>query len=252
MASNIYLVRQRISRLGQVGPGEAPPLPSPSPPLASRGRLSSVSASAPPPAAQPPPPRPVASRARLPEPAPPALPRRPAPRSCWSPLLLRPAVLSLSPSFPQRMSSFQLNLNPLKEPLGFIKVLEWIASIFAFATCGGFKGKTEIQLTCHKGNENKTITAAFAYPFRLNEASFDAIPNANVCDINWKNYVLIGDYSSSAQFYVTFAVFVFLYCLAALLLYVGYTNLYRESRKLPMIECKWTSLLLLLPLFCGW
>ena len=44
------------------------------------------------------------------------------------PLLLRPAVLSLSPSFPQRMSSFQLNLNPLKEPLGFIKVLEWVSA----------------------------------------------------------------------------------------------------------------------------
>ncbi|KAI5942647.1 Synaptophysin-like protein 1 [Manis javanica] len=35
---------------------------------------------------------------------------------------------------------------------------------------------------------------------------------------------------------VTFAVFVFLYCMAALLLYVGYTNLYRESRKLPMVD----------------
>ncbi|XP_039105742.1 synaptophysin-like protein 1 isoform X2 [Hyaena hyaena] len=135
----------------------------------------------------------------------------------------------------QRMSSFQLNLNPLKEPLGFIKVLEWIASIFAFATCGGFKGKTEIQVTCSKPNETKTITAAFGYPFRLNEASFQGYPHANVCDENWNNYVLIGDYSSSAQFYVTFAVFVFLYCLAALLLYVGYTNLYRDSRKLPMI-----------------
>ncbi|XP_039105741.1 synaptophysin-like protein 1 isoform X1 [Hyaena hyaena] len=136
----------------------------------------------------------------------------------------------------QRMSSFQLNLNPLKEPLGFIKVLEWIASIFAFATCGGFKGKTEIQVTCSKPNETKTITAAFGYPFRLNEASFQGYPHANVCDENWNNYVLIGDYSSSAQFYVTFAVFVFLYCLAALLLYVGYTNLYRDSRKLPMID----------------
>uniref|UniRef100_A0A8C9CF87 Uncharacterized protein n=1 Tax=Phocoena sinus TaxID=42100 RepID=A0A8C9CF87_PHOSS len=58
------------------------------------------------------------------------------------------------------MSSFQLNLNPLKKPLGFIKVLEWIASIFAFATCGGFKGKTEIQVACHpKVSDNKTITA---------------------------------------------------------------------------------------------
>ncbi|DAA30661.1 TPA: synaptophysin-like 1 [Bos taurus] len=134
----------------------------------------------------------------------------------------------------QRMSSFQLNLNPLKEPLGFIKVLEWIASIFAFATCGGFKGKTEIQVSCTTGPENKTITAAFGYPFRLNEASFQAPQGGNVCGVDWKNYVLIGDYSSSAQFYVTFAVFVFLYCIAALLLYVGYTNLYRDSRKLTM------------------
>ncbi|XP_052494512.1 synaptophysin-like protein 1 isoform X2 [Budorcas taxicolor] len=134
----------------------------------------------------------------------------------------------------QRMSSFQLNLNPLKEPLGFIKVLEWIASIFAFATCGGFKGKTEILVSCAKEPENKTITAAFGYPFRLNEASFQTPQDVTVCGVDWKKYVLIGDYSSSAQFYVTFAVFVFLYCIAALLLYVGYTNLYRDSRKLTM------------------
>ncbi|XP_065739867.1 synaptophysin-like protein 1 isoform X2 [Phocoena phocoena] len=136
----------------------------------------------------------------------------------------------------QRMSSFQLNLNPLKEPLGFIKVLEWIASIFAFATCGGFKGKTEIQVACQTSKpDNKTITATFGYPFRLNEASFQTPQGVNVCDVDWKSHVLIGDYSSAAQFYVTFAVFVFLYCIAALLLYVGYTNLYRDSRKLPMI-----------------
>lgn len=134
------------------------------------------------------------------------------------------------------MSSFQLNLNPLKEPLGFIKVLEWIASIFAFATCGGFKGKTEILVSCPpKVPDNKTITATFGYPFRLNEASFQSLP-VNACDVHWKKFVLIGDYSSSAQFYVTFAVFVFLYCIAALLLYVGYTNLYRDSRKLPMTD----------------
>ncbi|XP_037692338.1 synaptophysin-like protein 1 isoform X2 [Choloepus didactylus] len=133
------------------------------------------------------------------------------------------------------MSAFQLNLNPLKEPLGFIKVLEWIASIFAFATCGGFKGKIEILVTCLKSTENKTVTATFGYPFRLNQESFQSSP-VNICDVNWKNFVLIGDFSSSAQFYVTFAVFVFLYCIAALLLYVGYMNLYRDSRKLPMID----------------
>uniref|UniRef100_F6Z0R7 Synaptophysin like 1 n=1 Tax=Equus caballus TaxID=9796 RepID=F6Z0R7_HORSE len=134
------------------------------------------------------------------------------------------------------MSSFQLNLSPLKEPLGFIKVLEWIASIFAFATCGGFKGKTEIQVSCPKTPENRTITAAFGYPFRLNQVAFQAPPGVNVCDVEWRDHVLIGDYSSSAQFYVTFAVFVFLYCMAALLLYLGYTSLYRDSRKLTMTD----------------
>ncbi|KAM9650464.1 synaptophysin-like protein 1 isoform 2-T2 [Trichechus inunguis] len=133
------------------------------------------------------------------------------------------------------MSSFQINLSPLKEPLGFIKVLEWIASIFAFATCGCYKGKTEIQVLCSNGNNN-TVTAAFGYPFRLNQASFQTASGEELCGKKWSSYFLIGDYSSSAQFYVTFAVFVFLYCIAALLLYVGYTNLYRDSRKLPMID----------------
>ncbi|XP_010632354.1 synaptophysin-like protein 1 isoform X2 [Fukomys damarensis] len=134
-----------------------------------------------------------------------------------------------------RMSAFQMNLVPLKEPLGFIKVLEWIAAIFSFATCGGFKGKTEILVSCRPNvTENKTVTATFGYPFRLNQASFQS--SSNVCGVDWKSHVLVGDYSSSAQFYVTFAVFVFLYCIAALLLYVGYTNLYRDSHKLPMID----------------
>ncbi|KAG3264284.1 SYPL1-like, partial [Ictidomys tridecemlineatus] len=137
-----------------------------------------------------------------------------------------------------RMSAFQINLNRLKEPMGFIKVLQWIASMFAFATCGGFKGKTEILANCPllKVNENHTVEATFGYPFRLNQASFRSHPVVNVCNGNWSSHFLIGDYSSSAQFYVTFAVFVFLYCIAALVLYVGYTNLYRDSRKLPMID----------------
>ena len=54
--------------------------------------------------------------------------------SVWLVPLCHPAVLRCFPSFPQRISSFQLKCNPLKEPLDFIKVLKWNASIFAFAT----------------------------------------------------------------------------------------------------------------------
>lgn len=79
------------------------------------------------------------------------------------------------------MSAHQINVNPLKETLGFTKILEWFASISAFATCGGFKGKTEIQVYCpSKVGGKKTVTATFGYPFRLNQASFRSPLNVSV------------------------------------------------------------------------
>uniref|UniRef100_A0A8D2HH55 Synaptophysin n=1 Tax=Urocitellus parryii TaxID=9999 RepID=A0A8D2HH55_UROPR len=70
---------------------------------------------------------------------------------------------------PVRCPPSRSTSTPLKEPIGFIKILQWIASIFAFATCGGFKGKTEILVNCPllKVNENHTVEATFSYPFSL-------------------------------------------------------------------------------------
>ncbi|XP_074837208.1 synaptophysin-like protein 1 [Carettochelys insculpta] len=134
----------------------------------------------------------------------------------------------------QKMSGLQLNLGPLKEPLGFIKVLEWIFSIFAFATCGGYSGYTSIKVSCTGGN-NETLEAEFGYPFRLNTVMFKK-PDPSKCNRTWSDTHLVGDFSSSSQFFVTFAVFVFLYCMAALVLYVGYLHLYRGAGKLPMVD----------------
>ncbi|CAM5085581.1 unnamed protein product [Eretmochelys imbricata] len=135
---------------------------------------------------------------------------------------------------PQKMTGLQVNLSPLLEPLGFMKVLEWIFSIFVFATCGGYKGTTTILVSC-KGVVNKTVTAAFAYPFRLNTAVFSA-PDPTRCSGTWTDFHLVGNFSSSAQFFVTFAVLVFLYCIAALVLYVGYMHLYQNTGKIPLID----------------
>ncbi|XP_067318607.1 synaptophysin-like protein 1 [Anolis sagrei] len=132
------------------------------------------------------------------------------------------------------MSELQLNLGPVKEPLGFIKILQWIFSIFAFATCGGYSGKTAIFLTC-RDNRNVTLEANFGYPFRLNKATFDPFERSQ-CNTSWTTVHLVGNYSSSAQFFVTFAVLVFLYCMGALVLYLGYLHLYRGAGKLPMID----------------
>uniref|UniRef100_A0A8C3ULE8 Uncharacterized protein n=1 Tax=Catharus ustulatus TaxID=91951 RepID=A0A8C3ULE8_CATUS len=63
------------------------------------------------------------------------------------------------------MVGLRMDFSMLLEPLGFVKVLEWVLAIFVFATCGGFHGETALLVSC-KDVVNKTITATFAYPFR--------------------------------------------------------------------------------------
>ncbi|XP_006137626.3 synaptophysin-like protein 1 isoform X1 [Pelodiscus sinensis] len=135
---------------------------------------------------------------------------------------------------PPKMAGLQLHLSPLLEPLGFLRALEWIFSIFVFATCGGYKGTTTILVSC-KGLVNKTVTADFGYPFRLNTVVFSA-PDPTRCSGTWTDFHLVGNFSSSAQFFVTFAVLVFLYCIAAIVVYVGYMHLYRNTGKIPLID----------------
>ncbi|XP_009664299.1 synaptophysin-like protein 1 [Struthio camelus] len=132
------------------------------------------------------------------------------------------------------MFGLRVDLGLLLEPLGFIKVLEWIFSIFAFATCGGFQGETTLLVSC-KGVVNKTVTAVFAYPFRLNTVMFSA-PDPKRCGGTWTDFYLVGNFSSSAQFFVTLAVLVFLYCIAALVVYIGYMHVYQRNSKLPLTD----------------
>lgn len=46
---------------------------------------------------------------------------------------------------------------------------------------------------------------------------------------------MVGDYSSSAEFFVTIGVFAFLYSTAALAIYIFFFEKYKENNKGPMI-----------------
>ncbi|XP_030275651.1 synaptophysin-like protein 1 [Sparus aurata] len=129
-------------------------------------------------------------------------------------------------------SGFSLDLGPLKEPLGFIRVLEWVFTIFAFATTGGYSGKTHFTVTC-PGAEAKDVQPVFGYPFRLSANPYE-IPLCNGSTPS-KTF-LQGDFSSSAEFFVCVGVFGFLYCTATLILYLGYQNIYRQTTRGPIID----------------
>ncbi|XP_051528992.1 synaptophysin-like protein 1 [Myxocyprinus asiaticus] len=128
------------------------------------------------------------------------------------------------------MSGFSLDLGPVKEPLGFIRLLEWVFSICAFATTGGFVGSSVFTVVCPSKPEE--VTAHFAYPFRLPNQPY-YIPD---CNGSMNHTFLQGDYSSSAEFFVCVGVFGFLYCTFTLILYLGYQQVYRESNRGPTID----------------
>lgn len=68
--------------------------------------------------------------------------------------------------------------------------------------------------------------------FRLYQVSFEA----PACEgIRTDRIFLIGDYSSSAEFFVTIAVFAFLYSLVATIIYIFFQNKYHENIRGPLI-----------------
>ncbi|XP_055364850.1 synaptoporin isoform X2 [Betta splendens] len=107
-------------------------------------------------------------------------------------------------------------------------------AIFAFATCGGYSGQLRVSVDCmEKASSNLSIAIDFAYPFRLYQMSFEA----PMCEATRRERVyLVGDYSSSAEFFVTIAVFAFLYSLVAAVVYIFFQNKYRENSRGPFID----------------
>lgn len=141
---------------------------------------------------------------------------------------------------PKEPNGFTFNLKILREPLGFIKVLEWIFAIFAFGTCGGYSGNTKVTVKCNEESKNVTeLSFPFGYPFRLS-GSFVDVP---ACGNESSERVhLDGDYSAYPEFFVTLGVFAFLYCMGALVVYLGYRHVYLQNKKLPVLDFIFTFL----------
>ncbi|XP_051544609.1 synaptophysin-like protein 1 [Myxocyprinus asiaticus] len=146
-------------------------------------------------------------------------------------------------------TGFRINLNPVKEPLGLVKVVEWLTAVFAFGTCGGFTGRNVLSIFCD-GGRNETLSATFNYPFRLNQVLL-VEKNTTLCNRTVSETHLVGDSSSSVEFFVAVAVLAFLYAMVALLVYLGYMHVYRDSDFGPMFDFVVTAAFAFLWLVCS-
>jgi hypothetical protein len=124
----------------------------------------------------------------------------------------------------------------LKEPRGFIKFLEIVIAIFAFATTTSHHSESQFEVHCPE--RAYPVTLQFSYPYKLDDTCFDS----PICDSTKKLNItesttcVYGNYKSSAEFYVFVGVMAFLYALAALALYVFWDEQYQNNDNVPVVD----------------
>ncbi|KAH9285666.1 Synaptophysin [Echinococcus granulosus] len=108
----------------------------------------------------------------------------------------------------------------MKEPRGFVRILQLLFAIFAFASTISFYG--HIQICIGHPCNSSAVVLTFPYPFALSSLK---IPDS----IRPLDFPLYGDFSSGAQFFVFVGVITALYCVGALVLYTVFVDKYESN-----------------------
>lgn len=134
-----------------------------------------------------------------------------------------------------------------------MRVLQFVFSIFAFATTSGFGTTSSFKVTCPKESQAPTaVNFQFGYPFRMSYFPFQ-VPSCKEADKR-DTVVLPFNFASNAEFFVATGVLSFLYCVGILGVYLFSSKMYAENQTVPILDL---GLSLLLSLFwfagsCAW
>ncbi|KAK9890360.1 hypothetical protein WA026_010455 [Henosepilachna vigintioctopunctata] len=115
-----------------------------------------------------------------------------------------------------------LNFQVFQEPRGIMRLLHFVFSIFAFATVTGYSGYEKFE--CKDGFES---FFHYDYPFALHY-------NESLCGPKSSQYVIIGDFSGDAKFFVATGVLALIYTLAIIFVYLKFDTLYRQNPRVPL------------------
>ncbi|XP_077990742.1 synaptophysin-like [Glandiceps talaboti] len=145
----------------------------------------------------------------------------------------------------QQMVVKNFSLRVLKEPRGFIKFIEFIIAIFAFATTAGHCDWFSFSINCNPPND-ATTRVDYCYPFDMNQIVIKEPLCQNSTDPVGPGTSLRVDPSSSAEYFVAVGVLAFLYCIVILLWYVFFEHNHRDKDLPPFIDFLITCIFVLL------
>jgi len=139
----------------------------------------------------------------------------------------------------------EMHLSALREPRGFIRIIQAFFAIFAFTITAGYSTSTTIYIDC------KTFTAKpiikYGYPFRMAYFPFEVPRNCTNETANGNSIsstvILPFNLSSNPEFFVACGVMSFMFCVAVVALYVFRTAIYQTNTTIPILDLGVTGVL---------
>lgn len=153
----------------------------------------------------------------------------------------------------QDCKNMAIDISPLKEPRGFIRIIQFFMAILAFATTVDYRGKHQVEIVCDRVKINddpglhtvELVTYELSYPFN-SEQIFFFKTNATNCvrgSPSFLPFVSPLNKKSTAEFYVTTGVLSFLFSITAAVVYVVLTETYENSAIFPFVDLVATAVL---------
>ena len=122
------------------------------------------------------------------------------------------------------------NFTRVKEPRGFIKIIEFLIAILAFSTTAGYNSEFKVSLSfnCGEGTDSQTVLATFGYSFSKYKTSIGGVEcttNPPPLPAGANGEVgLPSSLKSSSEFFVFVGAISFLYCIGAMVYYVCFED----------------------------
>ncbi|KAG8199516.1 hypothetical protein JTE90_009362 [Oedothorax gibbosus] len=140
-------------------------------------------------------------------------------------------------------SIMDVSLRVIKEPRGFIRIIQCVMAILAFSTTAGFSAECKFTIECasDKPNGIKEVEYEFGYPFSNTKLS---VPRS--CEHLEDPLVdleLPYDLSNASEFFVATGVISFLYTLVILVVYIFFHQTYTNNTKIPVVDLGMTTML---------